>query len=55
MTVKEHYDNHLSKYYSWMAGDFTENWLNNEILFKRIRFNCLPSYRTLRNAWNWII
>src|SRR5690606_36022030 len=22
MTAKEHYDNHLGKYYSWMTGDF---------------------------------
>lgn len=22
MTVREHYDNHLSNFYSWMAGDF---------------------------------
>lgn len=22
MTVKEHYDNHLARFYSWMAGDF---------------------------------
>lgn len=22
MTVKEHYDNHLGNFYSWMAGDF---------------------------------
>lgn len=25
MTVKEHYDNHLGHFYSWMAGDFEEN------------------------------
>ena len=22
MSVKEHYDRHLGKFYSWMAGDF---------------------------------
>ncbi len=22
MPVKEHYDNHLGNFYSWMAGDF---------------------------------
>lgn len=25
MTVKEHYDNHLGKFYSWMLGDFDTN------------------------------
>lgn len=24
MTAKEHYDNHLGSFYSWMAGDFNE-------------------------------
>lgn len=24
MTVKEHYDNHLANFYSWMVGDFEE-------------------------------
>ncbi|ELR72602.1 hypothetical protein C900_00981 [Fulvivirga imtechensis AK7] len=24
MTVKEHYDNHLASFYSWMAGDFDQ-------------------------------
>jgi hypothetical protein len=22
MTVKEHYDQHLGRFYSWMTGDF---------------------------------
>jgi hypothetical protein len=30
MTVKEHYDNHLGKYYSWMAGDFTEKRVEHQ-------------------------
>jgi SAM-dependent methyltransferase len=25
MTVKEHYDNHLAAFYSWMAGDFNSS------------------------------
>jgi SAM-dependent methyltransferase len=25
MTVKEHYDNHLGNFYSWLTGDFIEN------------------------------
>lgn len=25
MTVKEHYENHLAKFYSWMTGDFESN------------------------------
>jgi len=25
MTVKEHYDNHLANFYSWMTGDFDRN------------------------------
>ncbi len=28
MTVKEHYDNHLGNFYSWMTGDFEENKIN---------------------------
>ena len=24
MTVKEHYDNHLGNFYSWMCGNFDE-------------------------------
>jgi 2-polyprenyl-3-methyl-5-hydroxy-6-metoxy-1,4-benzoquinol methylase len=35
MTVKEHYDNHLSKYYSWMAGDFTEKQVEHQQYFTK--------------------
>jgi 2-polyprenyl-3-methyl-5-hydroxy-6-metoxy-1,4-benzoquinol methylase len=35
MTVKEHYDNHLSKYYSWMAGDFTEKRVEHQQYFAK--------------------
>ena len=28
MTVKEHYDNHLGKFYSWMIGDFTDKQID---------------------------
>ena len=38
MTVKEHYDNHLADFYSWMLGDFNlakdrfkDYCINNEI------------------------
>jgi SAM-dependent methyltransferase len=39
MTVKEHYDNHLGRFYSWMAGDFEtkqnefQNFLTENELF----------------------
>jgi 2-polyprenyl-3-methyl-5-hydroxy-6-metoxy-1,4-benzoquinol methylase len=35
MTVKEHYDNHLAKYYSWMAGDFTEKRVEHQQYFSK--------------------
>lgn len=25
MTIKEHYDNHLGNFYSWMVGDMKRN------------------------------
>jgi 2-polyprenyl-3-methyl-5-hydroxy-6-metoxy-1,4-benzoquinol methylase len=35
MTVKEHYDNHLGKYYSWMAGDFMEKQVEHQRYFEK--------------------
>jgi 2-polyprenyl-3-methyl-5-hydroxy-6-metoxy-1,4-benzoquinol methylase len=34
MNVKDHYDNHLANFYSWMAGDFNELLINNERFFR---------------------
>lgn len=42
MTVKEHYDNHLGNFYSWMAGDFDakqkefEFWLKAHNIFPEL-------------------
>ena len=41
MTVKEHYDNHLASFYSWMTGDFGECVKNAEKYFERN--NLIPS------------
>jgi 2-polyprenyl-3-methyl-5-hydroxy-6-metoxy-1,4-benzoquinol methylase len=34
MKTKEHYDNHLGNFYSWMAGNFNELVVNNERFFR---------------------
>ena len=34
MTVKEHYDQHLGNFYSWMAGDFDEKQRAHEVFFR---------------------
>ncbi len=34
MTVKEHYDNHLGKFYSWMLGDFETKVIEQQKYFK---------------------
>jgi len=34
VTVKEHYENHLAKYYSWMSGGFTQKIEENRTFFK---------------------
>lgn len=34
MTVKEHYDNHLAGFYSWMAGDFESKQKEQELFFR---------------------
>lgn len=34
MKAKDHYDNHLANFYSWMAGDFDELLMNNERFFR---------------------
>lgn len=33
--VKDHYDNHLGNFYSWMTGDFKEKQIEQESFFKR--------------------
>jgi 2-polyprenyl-3-methyl-5-hydroxy-6-metoxy-1,4-benzoquinol methylase len=33
MTAKEHYDNHLGNFYSWMAGDFTAKQQEQQAFF----------------------
>jgi 2-polyprenyl-3-methyl-5-hydroxy-6-metoxy-1,4-benzoquinol methylase len=33
MTAKEHYDNHLGNFYSWMAGDFTTKQQEQQAFF----------------------
>lgn len=33
-SAKDHYDNHLAEFYSWMAGDFTAKVKENEEFFK---------------------
>ena len=38
MTVKEHYDNHLGYFYSWMLGDFDTRQIEQEEYFSR---NCI--------------
>ena len=35
MTVKEHYDNHLANFYSWMAGDFETKQNEFQLFLKR--------------------
>lgn len=34
MNAKDHYDNHLGSFYSWMVGDFEEKSREQEIFFK---------------------
>jgi len=34
VTVKEHYENHLAKYYSWMSGGLTKKLEENRKFFK---------------------
>jgi SAM-dependent methyltransferase len=34
MTAKEHYDQHLGNFYAWMTGDFEQNQLRNQEIFK---------------------
>jgi hypothetical protein len=34
-TVKEHYDNHLGHFYSWMLGDFETRRQEQEDFFNR--------------------
>ncbi len=34
MSTKEHYENHLAEYYSWMFGDFEEKLEENEKFFQ---------------------
>src|SRR5688572_18584945 len=41
MTVKEHYDKHLGKFYSWMAGDFNTKQLEHQDILRS--FNIAPS------------
>jgi 2-polyprenyl-3-methyl-5-hydroxy-6-metoxy-1,4-benzoquinol methylase len=41
MTVKEHYDNHLGNFYSWMLGDFEER--QNEFLKLLRTMDIVPS------------
>lgn len=38
MTVKDHYENHLSKFYSWMSGDFEtkQNEFQNFLTYNNI-------------------
>jgi hypothetical protein len=43
MAVKEHYDNHLGKYYSWMAGDFTEKRVEHQQNRLRQSETCVDS------------
>lgn len=33
MNVKEHYDDHLGNFFSWMSGDFTEKQREQQNLF----------------------
>ena len=33
-TVKEHYENHLAKHYSWISGGFAKNLEENRKFFK---------------------
>ncbi len=36
MTVKEHYDNHLGAFYSWMIGDFTERQKEQQAILEQL-------------------
>lgn len=42
-TVKEHYDNHLAQFYSWMIGDFEINRQDQEDFFVRQGISPGPS------------
>jgi 2-polyprenyl-3-methyl-5-hydroxy-6-metoxy-1,4-benzoquinol methylase len=33
MNIKDHYDNHLASFYSWMSGDFTEKQMEQQAFF----------------------
>ncbi len=35
MNIKEHYENHLANYYSWMFGDFHAKLNENQRFFQR--------------------
>lgn len=35
MSVKSHYDNHLSRVYAWMSGDFTERTHEQTVFFSK--------------------
>ena len=35
MDAKEHYENHLANYYSWMFGDFNAKLNENQQFFER--------------------
>jgi 2-polyprenyl-3-methyl-5-hydroxy-6-metoxy-1,4-benzoquinol methylase len=45
MTAKEHYENHLANFYSWMAGDFTEKQSDQQSFF--FSHSILPRLNTL--------
>jgi 2-polyprenyl-3-methyl-5-hydroxy-6-metoxy-1,4-benzoquinol methylase len=45
MTAKEHYENHLGNFYSWMAGDFTEKQSEQQSFFSS--HSILPRSNTL--------
>jgi 2-polyprenyl-3-methyl-5-hydroxy-6-metoxy-1,4-benzoquinol methylase len=45
MTAKEHYENHLGNFYSWMTGDFTEKQSEQQSFFSS--HSILPRFNAL--------
>jgi hypothetical protein len=43
MTAKEHYDNHLDNFYSWMVGEFTTKQQEQQAFFSSHDIRCLIS------------
>jgi predicted TPR repeat methyltransferase len=43
VSVKEHYDNHLGNFYSWMVGDFDTKQQEQQAIFKQFKIKPLKN------------